>query len=323
MTVPTLEVHLSPDEAGAALRRDARAGLSADEKWLAPKWFYDARGSELFEEITELPEYYPTRTERALLHEHAADIASASGADTLVELGSGSSEKTRLLLDALSAAGTLRRYVPQDVSKSALEAAAKEVAAEYPDVQVHGVVGDFTTRLHQLPGGDHRMVAFLGGTLGNLIPSERAEFLRGVRDVLTVGEHLLLGVGLVTSPSVLVPAYDDAAGVTGEFNRNVLRVLNRELGADFDVEAFEHVAVWNARDEWIEMRLRATKTMVVHVPELALDVHLDAGEEIRTEISAKFRRNGIASELSDAAFALAECWTDPDERFGLLLAEAV
>ncbi|MGZ4559204.1 MAG: L-histidine N(alpha)-methyltransferase, partial [Mycobacteriaceae bacterium] len=158
---------------------------------------------------------------------------------------------------------------------------------------------------------------------GNLIPSERAEFLRGVRDVLTVGEHLLLGVGLVTSPSVLVPAYDDAAGVTGEFNRNVLRVLNRELGADFDVEAFDHVAVWNVRDEWIEMRLRATKKMVVHVPELALDVHLDAGEEIRTEISAKFRMNGIASELSTAGFALAERWTDPDERFGLLLAKAV
>ncbi len=320
MTVPTLDVHLSADAAAQALRADARAGLTAHEKWLAPKWFYDARGSELFEQITELPEYYPTRTERALLLAHTADIAVISGADTLVELGSGSSEKTRLLLDALRAAGHLRRYVPQDVSRSALEVAARQVAQDYPEIAVHGVVGDFTRDLDKLPGGDHRMVAFLGGTLGNLIPAERAEFLAGIRAVLVAGEHLLLGVGLVTSPSVLVPAYDDAAGITAEFNRNVLHVLNRELGADFDVAAFAHVALWNAENEWIEMRLRAEREMTVAVGELDLVVQFAAGEEIRTEISAKFRPEGIAAELADAGFSLDGKWSDRDARFALLLA---
>ncbi len=322
MTVPTLDVHLSADAAGQALREDARAGLTAQEKWLAPKWFYDARGSEIFEQITELPEYYPTRTERALLQTHAADIAMTSGADTLVELGSGSSEKTRLLLDALRAAGHLRRYVPQDVSQSALAAAAHQVAEDYPEITVHGVVGDFTRDLDKLPGGDHRLVAFLGGTLGNLIPFERTEFLAGVRAVLNSGEHLLLGVGLVTSPAVLVPAYDDAAGVTAEFNRNVLHVLNRELGADFDVAAFAHVARWNAEAEWIEMRLRAEREMTVQLAQLGLTVHFDAGEEIRTEISAKFRPAGIAAELANAGFNLDGNWFDRDERFALLLAIA-
>lgn len=322
MTVPMVDVHLSADAAGQALRCDARAGLTATDKWLAPKWFYDARGSALFEEITELPEYYPSRTERALLREQAREIAVISGADTLVELGSGSAEKTRLLLDALHDAGHLRCYVPQDVSQSALEVAAQQVAQEYPEIVVHGVVGDFTADLDKLPGGDHRLIAFLGGTLGNLIPSERMEFLASVRGVLHAGEHLLLGVGLVTAPSVLVPAYDDAAGVTAEFNRNLLHVLNRELGADFDTAAFEHVALWNASAEWIEMRLRAVREMTVHVAELDLEVHFAAGEEIRTEISAKFRPEGITVELADAGFALAQCWTDPDERFALLLARA-
>ncbi len=323
MTAPTLDVHLSPDDAEVALRKDARDGLTATDKWLAPKWFYDARGSDLFEDITRLPEYYPTRTEKALLQAHAGDIARASGADTLVELGSGSSEKTRLLLDALRDGGTLRRYVPQDVSQSALEAAAHEVAREYPAIEVHGVVGDFTRHLGELPGGDHRLLAFLGGTLGNLIPAERADFLASIRATLVAGEHLLLGVGLVIDPAVLVPAYDDAAGVTAEFNRNVLHVLNRELGADFQPEAFEHVARWNAQDEWIEMRLRASRAMHVRLDALDLEVDLAEGEEIRTEVSAKFRLDGIAAELERAGLELTSHWTDADDRFALLLATAV
>lgn len=323
MTAPTLDVHLSPDDADTALRADARAGLTAHPKWLAPKWFYDARGSELFEEITTLAEYYPTRTERALLRQHADRLAEASGADTLVELGSGSSEKTRLLLDALARAGTLRRYVPQDVSISALEAAATEVAGEYPDVEVHGVVGDFTRHLDQLPGGDHRLLAFLGGTLGNLLPAERAVFLADARATLVPGEHLLLGVGLVTDPQVMVPAYDDPVGVTAEFNRNVLHVLNRELGADFAPDAFTHVALWNADDEWIEMRLRASKDMHVRVAALNLEVDLAEGEDILTEVSAKFRVDGITTELATAGFDVATVSTDTDERFALLLARAV
>ncbi len=322
MTAPVLEVHLTDTDAADALRRDVRAGLSSDPKWLPPKWLYDARGSELFEEITLLPEYYPFRTERELLRAGAAEIAELAGADTLVELGSGSSEKTRLLLDACAAHGTLRRYVPQDVSESALRAAITAVAQEYPGLVVHGFVGDFTRHLDLLPGagGGRRLVAFLGGTFGNLLPGERHAFLTALHAALEPGEVLLLGAGLVTNPAVLVPAYDDAAGVTAEFNRNVLHVLNRELGADFDVDAFDHVARWDTGHEWIEMRLRARREMAVALPGADLRVHFEAGEELRTEVSGKFRRDGLSAELGAAGFDLAHWWADPDERFALGLA---
>jgi L-histidine N-alpha-methyltransferase len=317
-----LDVHLTDRDAAAALRADARAGLTASPKHLPPKWFYDARGSALFEEITALPEYYPTRTEAALLARSVDDIAVASGADTLVELGSGSSAKTRLLLDALHRAGTLRRYVPQDVSEAALRSALDELAREYPDVALHGVVGDFTTGLDALPGGDRRMVAFLGGTIGNLVPAERAAFLTGLRGVVQPGETLLLGTGLVIDEAVLVAAYDDAAGVTAAFNRNVLHVLNRELDADFDVDAFAHRAVWDAQHEWVEMRLVARRAMTVHVGGLGLDVEFAAGEELRTEISAKFRPGGVRGWLEATGWEVRRTWTDPDERFALTLAAA-
>jgi len=323
MSSALLDIHLTGDDADTALRADVRAGLTADPKQLPPKWFYDALGSELFERITELPEYYPTRTERALLERSVDEIAVASGADTLVELGSGSSVKTRLLLDAFTRAGTLRRYVPQDVSESALRLAMDALAGEYPDLTLHGVVGDFTKHLDRLPRGDHRMVAFLGGTIGNLLPGERAAFLTQLRSVLQPGEQLLLGTGLVIDEKVLVPAYDDAAGVTAEFNRNVLRVLNRELGADFDVDAFAHRALWDRRNEWIEMRLRAERAMTVHVADLDLTVEFAAGEEMRTEISAKFRPGGVRAMLTATGFSLTRSWTDPDGRFALTLAAAV
>ena len=317
-----LDVHLTDRDAEAALRADALAGLTATPKHLPPKWFYDARGSELFERITALPEYYPTRTEAALLARSVDEIAAASGADTLVELGSGSSAKTRLLLDAFARAGTLRRYVPQDVSEAALRGALDVLAAEYPDLLLHGVVGDFTTDLDKLPRGDRRMVAFLGGTIGNLLPTERHTFLTQLRSVLAPGEQLLLGTGLVVDESVVVPAYDDAEGVTAEFNRNVLHVLNRELGADFDVDAFAHRALWDADNEWIEMRLVAQRAMDVRVGELDLDVAFAAGEELRTEVSAKFRPLGVRSMLGAAGFDLVHMWTDPDDRFALTLAAA-
>ncbi|MGI5130330.1 L-histidine N(alpha)-methyltransferase [Pseudonocardia sp. CA-107938] len=318
-----LDIHLTEDDAAAALRDDVRTGLTAPFKHLPPKWFYDARGSALFEDITQLPEYYPTRTERALLAESVAAIAEASGADTLVELGSGSSEKTRLLLDAFSRAGTLRRYVPQDVSAPALRAAMDALAVDYPGLELHGVVGDFTSHLDRLPRGERRMVAFLGGTIGNLRPHERRVFLDELRAVLEPGEQLLLGTGLVIDEPTLVAAYDDSAGVTAEFNRNVLRVLNRELDADFDVEAFEHVALWDPVDEWIEMRLRASRAMTVHVRELDLVAEFAAGEEMRTEISAKFHVAGVRQMLQASAFAPVQTWTDPEERFALTLATAV
>ena len=322
MTVPLLDIHLTDADAESALRADARAGLTAVPKHLPPKWFYDARGSGLFEQITALPEYYPTRTERALLEGSADAIAAASGADTLVELGSGSSAKTRLLLDAFRRAGTLRRYVPQDVSEPALREAMSGLAAEYPDVELHGVVGDFTAHLDRLPPHGRRMVAFLGGTIGNLLPAQRAEFLRALRAALRPGEQFLLGTGLVTDPAVLVPAYDDAAGVTAEFNRNVLHVLNRELRADFDVDAFAHRAHWDAHHEWIEMRLVAQRAMTVTLAELELTVAFTAGEQMCTEVSSKFRLPGVHAMLAGAGFAVVHSWTDADERMALTLASA-
>ncbi|MBB5912714.1 L-histidine N-alpha-methyltransferase [Nocardia transvalensis] len=320
MTAPTLEIHLTDDDLTAALRSDARRGLTATPKSLPPKWFYDARGSELFEEITALPEYYPTRTERALLERVVGEIARIAQAEVLVELGSGSAAKTRLLLEALSAEGPLKTYVPQDVSVSALRGAAEQIVAEFPGLAVHGVVSDFTETLHNLPRGGRRMIAFLGGTIGNLVPAERAEFLAGIQEVLEPGEQLLLGAGLVIDPAILVPAYDDAAGVTAEFNRNVLSVLNSRLHADFDPQSFRHVALWDARNEWIEMRLEATREMTATVADLDLTVHFDAGEQMRTEISAKFRIEGLTGELDAAGFDTEKVWTDPEDRFALVLA---
>ncbi|MFJ7909341.1 L-histidine N(alpha)-methyltransferase [Kitasatospora sp. NPDC096204] len=314
---------LPADHFSTALRHDVQHGLTSQPKWLPPKWFYDARGSELFEEITRLPEYYPTRAERAILAARAGEIAAATGARTLVELGSGSSEKTRLLLDALRALDTLGTYVPVDVSESALTSAGAALAAEYPGLAVHGVLADFTARLGLPPEGGPRLVAFLGGTLGNLLPLERAAFLHGLRAALEPGDFLLLGTDLVKDPAVLVAAYDDSAGVTAEFNRNVLNVLNRELGADFDPDAFEHVALWDAEQEWIEMRLRSLRAQTVKIPTLDLPVHFARGEELRTEVSAKFRRERVAGELAAAGLRLTHWWTDPQGRFGLSLASPV
>jgi L-histidine Nalpha-methyltransferase len=322
----------------SALRADALAGLTASPKVLPPKWFYDAQGSALFEKITELPEYYPTRAERSILVARAGEIAAATGAMTLVELGSGSSEKTRLLLDALRAAGTLRRYVPVDVSEPALIVASDALVAEYPGLEVQAVMSDFEEHLglpearggsggssppqaRSLPESAGRLVAFLGSTIGNLVPEQRAAFLARVRAELRPADWFLLGTDLVKDPSVLVAAYDDEAGVTAEFNKNVLAVLNAELGADFDLDAFEHVALWDAEAEWIEMRLRSLADQRVRVPGIGIEVGFAAGEEMRTEVSAKFRRDGVEAELAAAGFALRSWWTDAAGQFGLSLAE--
>ncbi|MDI6630128.1 MAG: L-histidine N(alpha)-methyltransferase [Rhodococcus sp. (in: high G+C Gram-positive bacteria)] len=316
----TVDVHLADTALLDELRKDVRDGLTADPKWLSPKYFYDALGSELFEQITVLPEYYPTRTERALLEEHALDVAEATGSTMLIELGSGSSEKTKILLSAGVKHGSLETYVPQDVSVTALEGAIEQISHEFPALEVHGIVSDFTDTLHNLPSGQARTIAFLGGTLGNLIPEERREFLGAIAEALDSGEHLLLGVGLVIDPKVLVPAYDDAAGVTAKFNRNVLSVINSRLGGNFDPDAFEHVALWNAEQEWIEMRLRANAPQEVYLADLDLQVHFGAGEDLRTEISAKFRPEGITEELAAAGFGVDQLWSDADSRFALILA---
>ncbi len=325
MTDPTIDrilvdVHLGPDDLRAALEADARAGLTATPKDLPPKYFYDDRGSRLFDDITRLAEYYPTRAERAILDERADEIAALTGADTLVELGSGTSEKTRLLLDALARAGELRRFVPFDVSETTLRDAARAIAAEHPEIEVHAVVGDFEHHLDRLPDGGRRVVAFLGGTIGNLEPVTRARFLAAVRAGLGPDDSLLLGTDLVKDPDRLVAAYDDTAGVTAAFNRNLLHVLNRELGADFAPDAFTHVARWDPDEEWIEMHLRPTAAQTVKVPALDLVVEFDAGEAMRTEISTKFRPERVESELAAADLALRAWWTDPAGDFALSLA---
>ncbi|KXP08346.1 dimethylhistidine N-methyltransferase [Tsukamurella pulmonis] len=322
MPVPTppIRVHTSDSDLDAALLDDVRRGLTSTPKSLPPKWFYDAVGSELFERITRLPEYYPTRTETALLREAAPEIVGIARPHTMIELGSGSSEKTRILLDAGVEQGELQRYLPQDVSVSALQGAVAALRVDYPGLEIEGIVGEFADTIDRLPPGERRMVTFLGGTIGNMVPAERAVFLAAIAAALDPGETLLLGAGLVTDPAVLVPAYDDAEGVTAEFNRNVLRVLNERLGADFDPEAFAHVALWDAANEWIEMRLKATRAMRVAIPGADLTVDLAAGEQILTEISAKFREDGLRSELSAAGFTPDRIWTDPQRRFALILA---
>ncbi|MER5178341.1 L-histidine N(alpha)-methyltransferase [Streptomyces sp. NPDC002896] len=310
---------LPEDATDAALRADVLHGLTHTPKTLPPKWFYDARGSELFEEITELPEYYPTRAEREILLARSAEIAEVSAARTLVELGSGSSDKTRHLLDELP---DLHTYVPVDVSESALKQAGQALLAERPELDVHALIADFTRGLTLPDTPGPRLVAFLGGTIGNLLPAERAEFLTSVRSLLTPGDALLLGTDLVKDESVLVAAYDDAAGVTAEFNKNVLAVVNRELGADFDPADFTHVALWDRDSEWIEMRLRALKPLTVKIPALDLAVDFEQDEEMRTEVSAKFRKDGVSAELAAARLELTRWWTDTAGRFALSLSVA-
>jgi L-histidine Nalpha-methyltransferase len=315
-----LRVHLAPESYLAALRTDVRVGLTASPKTLPPKYFYDGRGSELFDEITRLPEYYPTRAETAILQRHSAEIAEASGARELVELGSGTSEKTRLLLHALSDAGTLERFVPFDVDPVVLTEAAEVITGEYPGLVVEPVIGDFEKHLVQLGSGDDRMIAFLGSTIGNLEPGPRARFLAEAAATMREGDTFLLGTDLVKDAVRLQRAYDDAAGVTAEFNRNVLAVVNRELGADFDLDSFEHVAVWDAEHERIEMWLRSTRAQTITVADLDLTVEFAADEQMRTEISTKFRPEGVAAELRTAGLETVKFWTDPDGDFGLTLA---
>ena len=315
-----LRVHLAPEAYLAALRRDVRDGLTAIPKALPPKYFYDARGSDLFDEITRLPEYYPTRAETAILTEHADEIAALSGARTLVELGSGTSEKTRLLLAALTSAGTLERFVPFDVDPAVLADAAGQIGAEYAGIKVEPVIGDFEEHLASLPRHPHQMIAFLGSTIGNLDPTARGSLLRAIRSVLGPDDTFLLGTDLVKDPARLQHAYADAAGVTAAFNRNVLSVVNRELGADFDEAWFEHVALWNEERDWIEMHLLSLRDQVVTIADLDLQVAFERGELMRTEISAKFRPDGVQSELEAADMELVHFWTDPGGDFGLSLA---
>ncbi|WP_169789977.1 L-histidine N(alpha)-methyltransferase [Streptacidiphilus melanogenes] len=317
----TLDDRLPADHLAKALRNDVASGLTAEPKSLPPKWFYDAHGSELFEQITHLAEYYPTRAEQEILTRRAPEIAALTRAGTLFELGSGSSRKTRLLLDALTEAGTLSCYAPLDVSPSALEQAGSALVRDYPNLRVAATVTDFESDLTLPPDAPGpRLVAFLGSTIGNLDPQQRAAFYRSLRRTLSADDVLLLGADLVKDPEVLVRAYDDGEGVTAEFNKNVLSVLDRELDADFDVDAFAHVALWNEQQERIEMHLRSLRAQTVKVPALDLSVDFAADELMRTEISCKFRRESLTTELAAGGLTVRHWWTDESARFALLLA---
>jgi L-histidine N-alpha-methyltransferase len=317
---PKVSVLLDPDWASGSLVVDVRRGLTSHPRTLPPKWLYDDVGSALFDEITRLPEYYPFAAERSILEQHAAEIADASGATTLIELGSGTSEKTRLLLDAFTATGQLTRFAPVDVSEGTLRDAADQIARRHPGVEVDAVVGDFTLHLAHLPRGGRRMVAFLGGTIGNLYLEERRAFLGALADVLEPGDSLLLGTDLVKSADRLIAAYNDPGGVTAEFVRNSLRVLNRELGADFDPDGFSYVPFWDAHMERMDLRLRSESPQTVTIPGAEVTLELAVGEEIRVEISTKFRVSTISGELEQAGFGVTRVWTDAPADFALTLA---
>jgi L-histidine N-alpha-methyltransferase len=314
-----VDVHLTPEDRARALRDDVLSGLRASPKSIPPKWFYDARGSRLFDAITRLPEYYPTRRERSILSRRAVEIAQLSRADTLVELGSGTSDKTRLLLDALAGRGRLCRVVALDVCEEAIRESGAAIAWEYPGVEVHGVVGDFERHLDRLPGGGRRLVVFLGSTLGNLERPARASLLASLRAALGAGETLLLGVDLVKDARRLVAAYDDEAGVTAAFNLNVLAVLNRELDGSFALHRFRHVARFDPDESRVEMWLRSRCDQVVSLRALGLEVGFARGEAILTEISTKFRRAGLEAEVAAAGFEPLRWWTDPAGDYAVCL----
>lgn len=294
--------------------------LRSTPRELPAVWLYDERGSLLFDEITRLPEYYPTNAEREILMARAAEIAELTKGRTLVELGAGTSEKTLLLLDALTGAGTLERFVPLDVSEEILRASAEAIADRYAAISVHGIVGDFERDLVALPPGEGRVIAFFGSTVGNLYPARRAELLRAINAALAPGDSFLLGVDLVKDPAVIERAYNDSRGVTEQFVRNGLTHANRELRADFVQERFAFEASWDADREWMDIGFRTLEAHTVHIAELEVEFELAEGERLRVEVSTKFRRDGIEAELANAGLRTTSWWTDDAERFALLLA---
>jgi L-histidine N-alpha-methyltransferase len=316
-----IDVHLPEGGALAGMAEDVREGLSSPFKELPPKYFYDRRGSELFERITELDEYYPTRAERAILEAHGAEIVAVANPTTLIELGSGAASKTRWLLDAMRDTGSLETYVPVDISEQITRRVAEELVGEYEGLRVHGIVADYETHLERIPRDEGALIAFLGGTIGNFRPGPRRSFLARIATLMYPGDRFLLGTDLVKDRVRLEAAYNDSEGVTAEFNKNVLHVLNRELDADFDLGLFEHVAFWDAENEWMDIRLRSLAEQFSDVKALDMRVHFARNEEMRTEISTKFTRARIEASYADAGLELVEWWTDPEELYALSLAK--
>jgi L-histidine N-alpha-methyltransferase len=314
-----IDVHLR-DGALATLPDDVRNGLSRRPKELPPKYFYDERGSRLFDQITRLPEYYPTRAEQEILDRVASEIVAETKPEELVELGPGSARKTHALLDPIIANGGLATYVPVDVSESAVREAAVRLADTYYGLRIHGIVGDFerdVDRLHA--NGRRRLIAFLGGTLGNLDREERRAFLGRMRSLLGPEDRLLIGTDLVKDKELLEAAYNDSAGVTAEFNRNVLRVINANLEGELDPKRFDHVAFYEEGERRIEMRLRAREAHSARVHALDMEVHFERGEEILTEISCKFTRSQLTREYAAAELELFSWHTDRESQFALSL----
>ncbi|MFT7475771.1 MAG: L-histidine N-alpha-methyltransferase [Verrucomicrobiales bacterium] len=314
-----IDTYLDADYFDRTLRDDVLNGLTGSFKELPPKWFYDDLGSELFDKITRLKEYYPTEAERSILERRALDIAIRSGADTLVELGSGTADKTRVLLDAMSSTGQLKRFVPFDVSEGILRSSSADLLEEYQGLEIRGVVGDFERHLSNIPGGGTRVTALLGGTVGNFNPHERKGLLTDIVSGMAPGDTFLLGTDLVKDEGRMVLAYDDPHGVTAAFNKNVLNVLNRRLNANFDLDNFEHVAYFDAENKWMDLRLRSLLDQDIRIEALDLDLHFDSGEEMRTEISAKFHKSGVVGELETVGLELIDWWTDERSDYALSL----
>ncbi len=315
-----IDVHLGPDDQAEALRRDVRDGLSRPQKSLPPKWLYDERGSELFDQITRLAEYYPTEAEREILLRHAPAIIERARPHTIVELGAGTSDKTRALLDAGRAASTLQRFIPFDVSEEFLRTTAATLTDAYPGLLVHGVVGDFDRHIERIPRGtERRMVVLLGGTIGNYPTAARRTLLREIVAGLSPGDRFLLGTDLVKDPARMVLAYDDPQGVTEAFNKNVLAVVNRELGAEFDPDRFDHEATWDPHEEWMDLGLRSRADQTVRIGDLGLEVDFAAGEYLRTEVSAKFRLASLAAELASVGLEVEYWFTDTAGDFAVSL----
>lgn len=322
MTRLNLDRRLPPDLLMNALRADARQGLTASPKYIPSKWLFDSRGTGLWEEITQLPEYYPFRTERGILQTVAEEIAATARASSVVELGSGSANKTTILLSALRRVGTIRTYTSIDISESALMTTGSRLTAEYPGLAVRTVLADFETQAETIAAHDcpaPRLVLFLGGTIGQLMPPQRAEFLRRLHDLFDQGDMLLLGVDLVKDPAELMAAYNDSAGVSTAFNKNLLAVLNAQVGADFDLGAFDYIVTWQDEAERLEMWEQSRIDQSVHLSEIDLSVDFAAGERIATATSAKFRRDGLHKELERAGFTPTHWWTDQDAKYALSL----
>jgi L-histidine Nalpha-methyltransferase len=319
----TIDVHLPPSGPLAGMADDVREGLSCPFKELPPKYFYDERGSELFERIMELPEYYPTRCERSILDRRAPEIVAAADAGTLIELGSGSAAKTRVLLEAMREANSLETYIPVDISEEITRRTASELVEDFAGLRVHGVVCDYETHLERIPREEGAVIAFLGGTIGNFRPAPRRSFLARIATLMYPGDRFLLGTDLVKDRAVLEAAYNDPRGVTAEFNKNVLHVLNREFDADFDPDGFEHVAFWDPHNCWMDIRLRSLAEQFIDLRGLDMRVHYARNEEMRTEISTKFTPERLEEIYADAGLEMTALWTDPEGLYALSLARAL